>query len=270
MAWDGTGTPVTTATYSAAGLTPANVEDRLAILWAGVADYATCSADQATRIDDAITAVGMAVETWDGTDWWWLRDTGSFPTVDGTVSYALRTVNTNDMANLWAVQRVYYDDDWALKSLVWSDYQDWYRLIRPNAAEQKPLGYTVTGEPPYLWLYPLPDTEYTLYVDYTKRHSKISAGAPTGGLIVPAEFQHGIYIDGAAWWLRHELEDAASLRDCPRFMEAINRMRAARPIRYGEDPNDLFPDAQSGTFPNDRRVKITEDGVHILNPYTAP
>ena len=269
MAWDGTGTPVTTATYSAAGLTPANVEDRLAILWAGVADYATCSADQASRIDDAMTAVGMAVETWDGTDWWWLRDTGSFPTVDTVASYALRTVNTNDMANLWAVQQVCYEDDWPLTPMTWAQYDEWYRLIRPNASTGKPLGYAVTGEPPYLWLYPIPDDAYTLYVRYTKRHSKISAGAPTGGLIVPAEFQHGIYIEGSLWWLRHELEDAASLRDCPRFMEAINGMRAGRPDNYGDDQSNMFPDAQAGAWPNDRRVKFTENGVHIFNPYSA-
>lgn len=221
-----------------------------------------------TLIDEAITSAGLAASRWDGKDWWWLRGTGSFPTVADQVSYVLRTVNSNDMASLWAVQAVYYDDDWPLGVLAWDVYQQWYRLNRPTANTTKPLQYAVTGEAPSMYLRPIPDAAYTLYVDYTKRHSKItSTGSLDTALIVPGEFHMGVYVAGAIWLLQHNTSDPLRLRDCPLFAEAMGQMTGADPATLDSERElDKFPDTQ-GSVPPDKRIHRTAGGTTLLvNP----
>lgn len=225
----------------------------------------TTNAVALAKIDQAISMAGLACATWEGSDWWWLHSTGSFATVASTASYALRTVNTNNMPALWSVDRAYYDDDWALEPVSWGEYQRWYRLERPSADTSKPLKYAITGEAPYMYVWPIPDAAYTINIDYPKRHSKITnADSDDAALIVPAEFQWGIYVLGAEWLIRHETFDPASLRDCPGFVEAINRMKASDPTQRTFDKEmDRFPDTR-GAIPWDRRVYITEGGVSLI------
>ena len=83
--------------YTAAGMTVDEVEAAVALGlgWAsGDADWTA----KLARIDQAITAVGQAVCTWDGSPWWWQRAYASFRTVrltieDATNGGASRTSN---------------------------------------------------------------------------------------------------------------------------------------------------------------------------------
>ena len=252
------------AAYTAPGMTVPEVESAVGV---GLGYSATDIGDSTilAKIDQAITAAALACATWDGTDWWWLHSSGSFPTVADTPSYVLRTVNTANMPALWAVDRIYYDDERELSQISWLQYQNWYRLLRPSANTASPLEWAVTGEPPTLYLSPTPDDAYTIYVDYTLRHSKITkAGSSTAALIVPAEYQWGIYVGGAEWLIRHETFEPMSLHDCPQFMEAIGRMKASNPIMRGANRDlDKFSDSV-GTIPWDQSVYVTDGGSVLL------
>ncbi len=240
---------VGSGTYTVTGYTVAEMKTKLC----SIMDWDSTDAATLVKVFQAVTACGMAAATWSGSDWWWLKDTGSFPTVADTASYALRTVNSNDMSDLWAVERAYYDDDWPLRAINWRDYQEWYRLIRPTAGTTKPLGYAVKGEAPSLYMQPIPDAAYTIYVDYVKRHSEVTSASASNLLIVPAEYQEGIYVQGAVWTLRHDITEGLSLKDCPSFMEAIGRMYASRPERYDHESLDDAPGAH-GTLPHNVKI----------------
>lgn len=233
------------------------IDDRMG--WSSGTD-----ASQNTNIEQAITACALAASTWEGMDWWWLHTTGTFDTVASTANYTLRTVNSNDMEDLLAVNRVYYDDDWSLRPLSKREYQHWYRIVRPNASTTKPLGYWVTGKSPTMWLYPVPDDAYTMYVDYTRQHSKITDGASgssDAALIVPPEYQEGIYVDGPVFLLKNGLSSQASLRQCPGFMEAIDRMFESQLMLYDEDPENR---AGTGPYPHNMRVTEFEGGGYAI------
>ncbi len=205
-------------------------------------------------------------------------DVGAATAGTGTVhvcSYPLRVTgltggvtSTDSEKVLWdihAIQRIYYDDDRRLAILTWPRYRHHQRVLKTQAAGE-PLSYALHQEPvasgsgsePILYLWPAPDDAYDLWIDYFKRHSKITGGT-TGSedfaLIVPAEYQFGIYVEGALWLLRHEIGDVSSLRDCKPFVEAIGRMVSSAGKEYsGEYPEDMFSDAVAGHWPHDRRV----------------
>ncbi len=256
--------------YTAPGYTIAEVE----ALLAAATGLAVATGAELTKMDQAITAAGQAASTWDGAKWWWLDGTASFATVADSSSYNLRVVDEDGaevgdkvMADAWTVKRIYYDANWPLNQMPWEKYRQWLILGKPNESTSKPLSYAITGEAPVLHLRPVPDAAYTLYIDYIKRHSKItSADSLDTALIIPSEFQHGIYVNGATWLLRHETLDPGSLRKCDGFMEAISRMHTAHPEGYdpSNDSNN-FRDAQSGNWPHNRRVLEQEGGYLIQN-----
>ena len=212
------------------------------------------SAVQTTQAYQALNHAGLAASTWDGMKWWWLHDTGSFSLVDTTESYALRTVNSADMSDLHAIERVYFDDDHILANWTWRQMQAWMRVSEPTASETHPTAYAVKGEPPYIYFAPTPDGTDTIYIDYIKQHAKIQSGAADSVLIVPAAFQDGIYFQGAMHLLRSDVGTAPSLRESPGFMEAITRMYMADPTQYDERPENYYPGAGAGWLPQDRRV----------------
>ncbi len=175
--------------------------------------------------------------------------------------YPLPTTYGSGMAALRTLQRVYYDDDWPLETMDYRKYREWYTLDRPNASNGRPLSYAITGDASFVWLHPGPDAAYTVYTDFVKRHTKVTSSSVTADLIVPAEYQDGIYVHGAIWLLRHEITDVGSLKDCAGFVEAMNRMEASKPIGYDRKPVNLFAGVQ-GTLPSNLRIQ----GGSITNP----
>ncbi len=79
--------------FTAPGMTIAEVEAAVgrAQGWASTdTDWSTNLA----KIDQAITAAGQAIATWNAVPWWWLETVGAFATVDGQAEYTLRTVSS--------------------------------------------------------------------------------------------------------------------------------------------------------------------------------
>ena len=336
--------------YSAAALTVATLEAAVA----RTLNWSVADATQLAKIDEAITAVGLAVCSWDGRPWWWQRDTMLFQTAkltldttadagvsrasnivtadllstathglqagqyvkihgvdadgfDGTfkvatcpntttftygqagddetsedgyvyvMSYPLRAIGIAGAVltegflaeAAWAVERMYFDDDWPLQPIGWLDMRQ--KMVQlQTAGPSKPLFYCISHEEPQVLFWPAPDAAYDIHADLIKRHSKIiggDAGAEDTCLIIPAEFQWGTYVNGSAWLIAHETVEPQSLRECPAFMEAINRMKAAQIDLYDNThTSNLYPDAQGGKYPHDRPVLIDGDHVLIANP----
>lgn len=336
--------------YSAAGFSVANLEAAIA----RAVNWSVSDSTQLAKIDEAITAVGLAVCSWEGRVWWWARDTMHFQTLkltlegtadggvsrssnvvtatidasathglqagqyvkiagvdadgfDGTykiatapntktftyanvgdtetseegyvyvMSYPLRAIDISGSVvtsgflaqDAWAVERMYFEDDWILSPISAQEMGAKMRLLETTAAS-KPFLYCITGEEPQVFLWPAPSAAYDLHADLIKRHSKIiggSSGASDACLIIPAEFQWGLYVQGASWLIAHEITEPAALTECPHFLEAINRMKAAQIEFYDNaHSSNMFRDAQGGKYPHDRPVMIDGDQVLIANP----
>jgi hypothetical protein len=230
--------------YQAPELTLAEIE----LLVADAVDYNVATAAQLTKIDQAITLAGQAACTWDGIDWWFLWGQSTFDTVDGTALYDLRTVNTNAMVDLQSVRQVW--EDTTLMGKYPGGYNQYLlEFEQQTAFTGTPRSYTLFGNVNMV-LYPTPDDAYTMTVHYLKRHSKItSAGSTDAALIIPAEYQMDIYVEGAIWLLRHEKVTTASLRDSPYFVEAIQRMLASAPTEYDNTSEEwpVIPDGEHVT-----------------------
>ncbi len=198
------------------------------------------------------------------------------------VSYPLREIavtgavvaDSEVMLDLWGIEEIYYDNDWPLQQISWREYRRHLVILSPTGSSI-PYEYalhgrkhaSLSGSRPFIYLWPPPADAYNISVDYIKRHTKVTGGADGSNdmeLIVPSEYQWGIYINGAEWLLRHEITDMASIRECPGFMEAINRMRASDPTLYDKGrTSDKFPDAV-GYLPHDRRIIWWADGGRMI------
>lgn len=226
------------------------------------------TAADALKIYQAITACGRAAATWKGNSWWWLQDgTGSFSMVASTPNYTLRTVNSNDMSDLLRVARVYYDDDWALNPISWRRYRE-LQAVPLNDTTNRPTEYTVIGSAPVIYLVPNPSTTDTINVDYIKFHGAIAAGTD-GSLIVPEEYQEGVYVDGPLFLLRRDIGDIGSLNQCPGFVEAMDRMQMSSAMAYDDDPDSQYNPpmgSMPGSYPHDTHVTHFPGGdVSISN-----
>ncbi len=231
-----------------------------------------------TTLDEVITAAGQAACNWYGKIWWWMRAEATFATVADQGEYNLRLVDADGAeiaaavaADLWAPTAVYYDNDWPLAPISKDQYEQNTTLLT-TVSSTIPFAYTVWGEPPVIGFWPAPAAAYSIYVKYIKRHSKIVSSGDTtssdAALIVPAEYQRGVYVDGATWLLNHQTLDPASLEDCKSFMDAMQRMSAAEPLHFDlNSTEDKFPDS-GGSFPHDRRVLMNDGQILIENPQT--
>jgi len=212
------------------------------------------------QMEYAVTNAGRAACMWEGRDWWWLHATGSFPTADTTASYALRTVNTNNMASLWAVTRAYWGDDQPIAPISYEKYRD---LSLLSSTSGNATVYAVAAEPPVMYLYPTPSSVETVYVDYVKFHADIEDDSAAGLLLIPAQFHYPVYVDGAVFLLQNGLGDPAQLAQSPAFCKTMERMAIVDPTNYdGDNPENKHPDATGGTWPNNKRVWF--DGVRTL------
>lgn len=191
------------------------------------------------------------------------------------LSYPLRSIDlagavtATDASKIawsaWAVQRVFYDDDRTLSPISWRRMRHNQRLLATVAAGQ-PYQYCISGEEPYIHLWPAASSALDIYIDVVRRHSKItSVGSTDTALIIPAEFQWGTYVQGSQWILQQERMAEANLRECPALVDTIDRMAMADPAHYrDDDPGDLFPDAQAGHLPHDRRVVHFPGGGYMI------
>ena len=200
------------------------------------------------------------------------------------ISYPLRVIDMNGavtataasqiLLNCGAIERIFYSDEWPLRNVPWGTMASHLRLF-DSASPGIPYQYAIRSEPPtsgsgsdpHLYLWPPPSDEYDINVTYKKRHSKITpitTGSEDFALIVPAEFQEGIYVEGAAWILTHEGVDSAPLSSCPGFMETIRRMYANEPNARPDHDSNQYPDSVGAFWPSDHRVTIGGDGNVLI------
>lgn len=247
-------------TAATGGTTYGRTITQLETIVAAKVDMNTADSDDLARIDEAISAAGQAACAWDGRLWWWLRGENTFDTVADTASYNLHTVNSNAMASLWAVERMYMDDDWLLTPMPWNQRED---LARLSATTGKPHRYVLDGWPPTLTLWETPDDVYTIYVKYTKRHTNIVNGTSADtDLLVPDIFHQAVYVDGAVWLLRNGVDDPLGLRNSPAFVDAMQRLAASDPKGYDSrsTENNHAGVGQAGTWPHN--TKVFTDGEY--------
>jgi hypothetical protein len=209
--------------YTAPGLLIADVEAAVA----AALTFSVSDATQLAMIDQAITVAGQAAAMFK--PWWWLKATATFPTVASTKGYALRTVNTNAMTDLFAVEGIWHNA--IVSRLVQIPMWKYNELNDTDTASTTGQpGYYAIGADMTAYLWPTPDAVYTMNVSYIKRHSKITnAGSTDGALIVPAEFHWGVYVIGATWLLKNNSIDPMALSQSPHWVETIRQMESADP-----------------------------------------
>jgi hypothetical protein len=215
---------------------------------ARITGLSVSNADELARMESAITNAGQAAAEW--RDWWWLKGSGTFDTTDSTAAYDLRT--ELDDTSLWAVKRVYWDDEHILSPIPYERYRDLYVL---NDTGSTATMYAVTADPPMLYLYPTPSSATALYVDYVKQHAEIEDDSDDALLIVPSRFHYRVYVNGAVFLLNNGIGDPAALSDSPGFVAAMDRMAVMDPESHAEDHvEDMHPDAVGGHWPHNKRV----------------
>ena len=225
------------AVYTTPGLAIADVEAAVA----AALSWDVTNATQLANIDAAITVAGQSATIYGGKTWWWLRNTAAFATVASTAGYTLRTVNTNAMADLFAVEGIWRDATRhrmvQIPKWKYDDLND-----AAIAAPNRPVRYAI-GADMTVYLWPTPDAVYTMDVSYVRRHSKIaSAGSSDSALIVPAEFQWGVYVIGATWLLKNDSINPMALSQSPQWVETMRQMEAADPT----ENYDLNSDNRNG------------------------
>ena len=178
------------------------------------------------------------------------------------ISYPLRSVQSNALQDLYAPYKVSVDADYDLEQIPVEQYD---RYLITNTSVSEPQQYALYGDL-HLGLLPYPDTASRLItVHYIVRHSEITnAGSDDAALIVPAEYQWGVYVSGAEWIIKHETADPAALENCPDFVATMQRMAAAEATHFDNDRSaNLFRDARDGNWPNDRPVWRDGLGYHV-------
>ena len=171
--------------------------------------------------------------------------------------YILRTVNSSNLSAIRDVIRIYYDDEHPLKQISFAEYSSKSALsmkIELGTPTEYAISEGIVG--PILHLLPTPDEETRMFVDFKRFHKKLKIDTTSANLIVPMEFQEGVYVDGATWLLRSEVAGASSLKECPGFMEAIDRMSGAEPTDADGNPDDKYdePGVSHGPWPNNKKV----------------
>ena len=218
------------------------------------------NAKQCNRIERAITNAGAAACQWEGRDWWFLRAEGAFSTVSGTPYYALRTVDTTNLASLWGVQQAYWDDDWPISPISYDHYDD---MVKINSTGGASTHYALTADPPKMYLWPVPNSATTVNVRGIDFHHDINFSSVSTLLLVPSEFHYPVYVNGAVFALNNAIGDPADFSQSPSFVATMNRLATVDPTNY--DPNNpvnMHPDSVSGTWPHDKRV--WSDGYETL------
>jgi len=173
----------------------------------------------------------------------------SYPLNTITVAGAVTATDASKVApDIYAIHRIIVDDDYPLSMLRDKDEFDDY--LTTFSTTSKPQQYTIYGDF-NIGLVPIPDDAYTMTLSYIRRHSKVGAAISTdAALIVPAEFQWGVYVEGAIWLLKHKTLDPGALYECKSFRATMERMAAA-------DPSVSYDGGQGYGYPPDTHVSIS-------------
>lgn len=245
----------------------------------------TTTADHLLAVNQTVKLIGVSDTTFNGT--WTVTDAtsdtafkfsqvgdavGNTTAGTGTMSVMSYPVRTIDVAGdaqgtaahpeILSLEKVYFDDTWILQPISWSLMRRRMRILE-TTGNSDPFEYCIHKSLIYFW--PVPSSAKNIWLDFVQRHSKITKAASTNAaLIVPAEYQYQIYVEGAVWLLKNRLVSPESLRNCSPFMEAIGRMEASEEKTYDPaNPVNMFLDATTGRLPHDRKILHT-DGTLLI------
>ncbi len=202
-----------------------------------------------TRMYAAITSAGIAA--CDYRDWWFLRASDTFDTVDGTASYDLTSVGGGSMSDIKSIQQVWWDTDSTNRiRLKLLDYEQYLLISNQETTDSTTRTYTPIGLNTIL-LHPGPNVAKEVTVHYTKRHPKIVASADAD-LLIPLDYHYPIYVEGATWLLQHETTDPAALKNSPAFQSALQdiAMHAMDEQDSSNSANYFYP--SQGSVPDPR------------------
>ncbi|HUT57757.1 MAG TPA: hypothetical protein VNA25_07880 [Phycisphaerae bacterium] len=177
----------------------------------------------------------------------------------GTVvgrGYPLRVVNSASMVDIYTPHHV-WESTRRMGLMEWKRYLGHYRTMTVGTTGQ-PGAYALADDLSMYFDY-MPDDEYTIYVDYLKRHSKITASSAATDLIIPAEFHRGIYVDGAVEMLKSDDIDGSVLLNSQRFERTMMRMQAAEPEGYDQTWGGNTLGGNGGSLPAGSSVIILND-----------
>lgn len=160
----------------------------------------------------------------------------------------------------YSLQKLMFNDDWRLSK--YRDVTGLLAYITAFTSDGEPTHYAISQEQytdatptvfnaTTLFLLPPPNSaDDKIWVNYLRAHSEItSAGSLDTALIVPPQFQRGVYVAGASWLLRNENLDVADLGNCPQFAKAMERMADA-------DASDDYDIGDTMVYPATAHVTI--------------
>jgi hypothetical protein len=104
----------------------------------------------------------------------WMEATGTFDTVASTESYCITTVHSNVFASYKSFLSIRQTMTSPYTTLTYFDPSE-YDLYLPNPSgdpEGSPIYFTEKAG--YWYLYPIPDSIYTMTVTYYKKHATLS------------------------------------------------------------------------------------------------
>ena len=204
--------------FVAPGMTKTKILARVAALTGKTVGDAT---DLLTIYEAISTAAYIACKH---REWWFLRSSGTFNTVDDTGTYALRTQIDTTVDYPY---EVWYDTGSTNRILMQSvSHEQWRTVTNVETENSIPRLWSMNGDDNMV-LHPTPNLAKEITVYFIKRHGAIDATSDEKtDFIIPPEFHQPIYVDGAAWLIQHETEVAASVMDCPQYVNALNRMAA--------------------------------------------
>jgi len=174
-----------------------------------------------------------------------------------TFGFPLRTVNSNAMQDLYAIQAAWFSTTTRMESVPWNSYIEWH-TTQASTATGDPWKYAVNGDPPSMYFWSLPTTASTITLRYLKRHSKItSASSSDAALIVPAEWHYPIYVDGAIYVIRNRKFQPQALYQNPVFVSALENMWTSRPEDQDLNSSSRGASDLPSSLPADRHVFIS-------------
>tara|TARA_Y100000310_G_scaffold270731_1_gene284736 strand:- start:228 stop:974 length:747 start_codon:yes stop_codon:yes gene_type:complete len=235
--------------YQAPLMTSTNIRARPFTLMG----WDSSDSDRQAQVYEALTAAATAACKWNNYRWWFMRKDSTFPTVSGTASYDLTTVNSNAMADMDYPTSVWWQHSTTSRArldlISFDEYAD--------RAEAQTTGATSTAYALYggnFYLHPEPNAVKTISVYYMRKHGLINATTAATDFIIPGEFHRPLYVDGACWLLRHATVDPMALYQSPAFVEALNRMAANAPDE--QDPTNVtrLQEERELRWPNHQRV----------------
>ncbi len=209
--------------------------------------------DLKDRVYEALSASAVAACKWNNRRWEFLRKDSTFPTVDGTASYILTTVNSNAMADMDYVTSVWWNYSTTSRSrLDQITFDQYTELAETQTTSAVSTSYCIYGGKMYF--HPKPNAVKTISVYYIRKHGLINASSVQADFIIPGEYHFSLYVDGACWLLRHDTVDPMALYQSPSFVQALEEMASNAPDEQDPTNNVNLHEFYARKWPNMFRV----------------